>query len=419
MLGPREGREVRIFVSSTFEDLREQREAVIRSLLQLGHEVVAMEYFTAETAPPVEVVLKKITTCQAYIGLFAWRYGYVPTDLPAEVPEQVDSGQTSITHIEYLAAKQAGKEILAFLIRESAPWPPHLMDAFSVEPLSPTSAATDRPGHRIRELRNQLQRERIVAYFDSSADLEARVTAAVSNLSTSLGVRTNLVHLTQPVQVVSDSEVSYGIRQEIDMAVSNGKRLTTIDISSTWWMTRLYYLASLARAFTRIERIVVIERETFVGTVAVSNVVTRLAPVDKRFRAYEVALRRGPSGVVDQNRALARAGTEWDRLFVNERDNPVLVTKPNLESWFGDALVGGAIEIAQADQTTLLELMRIMSFPMEFVPVVARNAPLGGDPGDPVPSSWAPPVTLIDKRSLTDQLAQLYIDELVDRARLT
>lgn len=410
---------MRIFVSSTFEDLREQREAVIGSLLQLGHEVIAMEYFTAETAPPVEVVLKKITTCQAYVGLFAWRYGYVPAELPPHVPPHAETGKTSITHIEYLAAKQAGKEILAFLIRESAPWPPHLMDAFANDPLLPAPAGTDRPGQRIRALRNELQRERIVAYFDSSADLEARVTAAVSNLSTSLGVRTNLVHLTQPIVVVSDSDVSFGIRAEINDAVRDGKRLTTIDIGNTWWMTRLYYLASLARSFTRIERIVVIERETFVGTVAVSNVVTRLAPVDGRFRGFEIAMRRGPSGVVDQERALARAEAEWARLFVNERENPVLVTKPNLESWFGDALVGGAIEIAQTDQTTLLELMRIMSFPMEFVPVVARNAKVGGDPGDPVPSNWTPPVTLIDKRALTDQLAQLYIDELVDRARLT
>ena len=34
---------MRIFVSSSFEDLREHRAAAIRALRQLGHEVVAME----------------------------------------------------------------------------------------------------------------------------------------------------------------------------------------------------------------------------------------------------------------------------------------------------------------------------------------------------------------------------------------
>jgi len=42
---------MRIFVSSTFEDLREHREAAIRGLRQLGHDVVAMEDFTAMSAP--------------------------------------------------------------------------------------------------------------------------------------------------------------------------------------------------------------------------------------------------------------------------------------------------------------------------------------------------------------------------------
>jgi Domain of unknown function (DUF4062) len=34
---------MRIFVSSSFEDLREHRAAAIRVLRQLGHEVLAME----------------------------------------------------------------------------------------------------------------------------------------------------------------------------------------------------------------------------------------------------------------------------------------------------------------------------------------------------------------------------------------
>ncbi|MCB0125928.1 MAG: DUF4062 domain-containing protein, partial [Caldilineaceae bacterium] len=34
---------MRIFVSSSFEDLREHRSAAIRVLRQLGHEVLAME----------------------------------------------------------------------------------------------------------------------------------------------------------------------------------------------------------------------------------------------------------------------------------------------------------------------------------------------------------------------------------------
>jgi uncharacterized protein DUF4062 len=200
---------MRIFVSSTFTDLREQREAVIRTLLQLGHEVVAMEYFTADTAPPVDLVLKKLAPCEVYVGVFAWRYGYVPTALPVNAPVGAEAGLTSITHLEYLAAKESKKEILAFLLDEAAPWPPHLMDAFAVDPSTATPAQSGDRGLQIRDLRRDLQQERIVGYFTSSSDLESRVATAVSNLGTSLGVRTNLVHLTQPVTVVAGSSISY------------------------------------------------------------------------------------------------------------------------------------------------------------------------------------------------------------------
>ena len=161
------------------------------------------------------------------------------------------------------------------------------MDAFAVDPSMSTSPQSGDRGLQIRDLRRDLQQERIVAYFTSSADLEARVTAAVSNLGTSLGVRTNLVHLTQPVTVVPDSSISYLIREEIETASRSGQRVTTIDIHSEWWMTRLYYLAALARAFTAIERIVVVESQEFVGTVSVSSVIRRLDSIDRRFGQFE------------------------------------------------------------------------------------------------------------------------------------
>src|SRR3954468_666823 len=112
----RRERRVKIFVSSTFEDLREHREAALRALRQLGHDVVAMEDFTASSAPPVERVLDLVRSCQAYVGIFAWRYGYVPLeeDIPdaLSLPPDFVAGTTSITHLEYLQAIAHRKEIL-------------------------------------------------------------------------------------------------------------------------------------------------------------------------------------------------------------------------------------------------------------------------------------------------------------------
>jgi hypothetical protein len=69
---------VKVFVSSTSRDLLDFRAAAIRALRRLGHEVVAMEEFTAATTYPLDRVLKLVRSVDAYVLLVAWRYGFIP-----------------------------------------------------------------------------------------------------------------------------------------------------------------------------------------------------------------------------------------------------------------------------------------------------------------------------------------------------
>jgi hypothetical protein len=62
---------MRIFVSSSFEDLREHRAAAIRVLRQLGHEVLAMEDMIAGSAAPLAKVMEMVDRSEAYVGVFA------------------------------------------------------------------------------------------------------------------------------------------------------------------------------------------------------------------------------------------------------------------------------------------------------------------------------------------------------------
>src|SRR5262245_19714162 len=130
---------MRIFVSSSFEDLKEHRAAAIRVLRQLGHEVLAMEDMIAGSTPPLAKVLEMVDRSDAYVGVFAWRYGYVPprsAHAPAPspngtpVPDGSTDGDTSITHYEYLRAVRRKIPVMAFLLDEHCPWPPHLIDGF-------------------------------------------------------------------------------------------------------------------------------------------------------------------------------------------------------------------------------------------------------------------------------------------------
>jgi Domain of unknown function (DUF4062) len=65
----------RVYVSSTFSDLQECREQVRLTLRRMDHNDMAMEYYTAENARPLDKCLEDVDACELYICLVAWRYG--------------------------------------------------------------------------------------------------------------------------------------------------------------------------------------------------------------------------------------------------------------------------------------------------------------------------------------------------------
>ena len=93
---------VKVYVSSTFLDLQEYRRTVNDVLREMGYEDVAMEHYVAQSHPPADVCTRDVATCDLYIGLFAWRYGYVPLD---DNPDGL-----SITELVPAGGKEPGSE---------------------------------------------------------------------------------------------------------------------------------------------------------------------------------------------------------------------------------------------------------------------------------------------------------------------
>jgi hypothetical protein len=155
----------RIYISSTYGDLKAYREAVYRQLTRLaGHDVVAMEDYVAADERPLAKCLEDVGGCDIYIGIFAWRYGFVPKD---DNPQH-----RCITELEYLHAKAAKKACLIFLLDENAPWPPLQQDYKTRE---------NEAGARIEALRKQLSQDHTVSFFDTPEKLAGLVSAAVQN----------------------------------------------------------------------------------------------------------------------------------------------------------------------------------------------------------------------------------------------
>ncbi|MBD0325323.1 MAG: DUF4062 domain-containing protein, partial [Pyrinomonadaceae bacterium] len=151
----------KIYISSTYGDLKEFREEAYRALRQLRHDVVAMEDYAASDQRPLDVCLADVASCDIYVGIFAWRYGFIP---PKDNPER-----RSITELEFRRAAASGKTCLIFLLHEDVPWPPSLMEK-------------GEGGEKLQQLRAELMDKHSVDFFRNKDDLARRVSAAVQTI---------------------------------------------------------------------------------------------------------------------------------------------------------------------------------------------------------------------------------------------
>lgn len=154
--------QLNIYLSATFVDLEQHREKVARELRSLRHDVIAMEEYVAADKRPLEQCLQDVRNADVYVGIFAWRYGYVPAQ---DNPEK-----KSITELELREAERLGKPRLIFVLKNTAPWPPSMMDA--------TTGDNER-GVRINALRDSLQQERLAGMFETADELAGKVVSAV------------------------------------------------------------------------------------------------------------------------------------------------------------------------------------------------------------------------------------------------
>lgn len=145
---------MRVYISSPFLDLKGCRAKAYDALRRIGVDAIGMEDYVATDERPVDKCLGDVRSCDAYVGLLAWRYGYVP-----------DDAQCSVTELEYQTAVRERVPQLLFLLHPDAPWP---------------RTSVDRDPARIDALRGEWEKNRIVSHFQTCDELGALVTAAVA-----------------------------------------------------------------------------------------------------------------------------------------------------------------------------------------------------------------------------------------------
>ena len=96
-----------VFVSSTYEDLREERSAAILALLKLNCFPAGMELFPSSDDTVWEIIQQTIRESDYYVLIIAGRYGSISND-----------GETSWTEREYDYAQKLKKPTFVFFYKE-------------------------------------------------------------------------------------------------------------------------------------------------------------------------------------------------------------------------------------------------------------------------------------------------------------
>lgn len=142
-----------VFISSTFDDLKDERMAVLRAILQHGHFPLGMELWGAADELQWQIIQRQIDVADYYVVIVAHRYGSLS-----------DTG-VSWTEREYDYAIEKGVPVLGF-VQKSGSWPPEFVDK-------------GENAERLERFRAKVQ-SKPVSFWSSADNLTKEVVLALS-----------------------------------------------------------------------------------------------------------------------------------------------------------------------------------------------------------------------------------------------
>lgn len=147
---------ITIFISSTSRDLLDHRAAVAKALLNAGFHPIDMANFMARPEGAKTACLKEVAESDLFVGVYAWRYGYIP-----------QGAEVSITEQEFIDAERLKKPCFIFMVEETCAWP----EGFKESGLA---------GRLLREFKTRLDTKLVRTTFTTPEDLASKVLASLT-----------------------------------------------------------------------------------------------------------------------------------------------------------------------------------------------------------------------------------------------
>ncbi len=148
-----------VFVSSTYEDLKEERAAVIDCLLDNNCIPVGMEQFPASSMSQWEYIQKMMEYTDYYVLITAGKYGSI---------DPSTENRISYTEREYDYAKGKNIPVLSFIIKN--------MDSLPGYKLERDSDLRE----KLTLFQNKVRTGKLVSFYSDVSDLKYEVSRSIS-----------------------------------------------------------------------------------------------------------------------------------------------------------------------------------------------------------------------------------------------
>ena len=144
-----------VFVSSTYADLIDERQDILKAILDLDHIPSGMEGFFAADEEQLKYIKRIIDECDYFILIIAGRYG------------SVDDNGISYTEKEYHYAVSKGIRVLAFIHEDISTLPAGKVDT------DPIIVA------RLQSFKATVSEKRLISYWHTREQLRANATVSL------------------------------------------------------------------------------------------------------------------------------------------------------------------------------------------------------------------------------------------------
>ena len=152
---------LKVFISSTYIDLKKYRQIAIEVAERYKCVALAMELFGSQPDEPTKVAKKQVQECDILVGIYAHRYGFIP-----------EGEKKSITQQEYELARELGKPALCFIVAEDYPWNPKLCEMDKHK--------------KLEDFLEILKKEQTVSFFTTHTDFAIKIATSLGTQITKM-----------------------------------------------------------------------------------------------------------------------------------------------------------------------------------------------------------------------------------------